>query len=866
MHNYLNFITTVPDSNTILIGHYNPLLVAVSILIAILSSYTALRVCKQVKSLESWLWQISWLAVGALALGTGIWAMHFIGMLAFSLPCHVNYDPWITVFSMLPGIVASGIALYLCCRPIFTIFQMVGGGVLMGAGIGVMHYSGMAAMRMNAQLLYEPRLFVISIIVAVVLAIIALWINFGLIQADKAYYWYLPGATVMGLAISGMHYTAMAAANFIAIPTITSESAGLNLELMAAMIASVTVLVSLLVIVATFAHRYYVASKALEERSKQVIDNDRLFLESVLEAVSDPIFVKNRAHHFIMMNEAYCKFMRRPRSELIGKTDDQFFSAAAAERYHQYDEKIFATGKANINEEKYRADDGSLRYIETEATPYLSALGEPLLLGVMRDVTASKNSEQRLFRSEYLLKMAQESSHIGYFSIDLSTELIESSESLDRILGIDKNVQLTTSLIWDNLVYPDDRAAVIERYRAASKNREKFNAQYRIIRPSDGELCWVEAYGGFECIDESKPTGYLLGTLQDISERKKIEQELEDYNQSLEEKVQQRTEELLQSEKMAALGQLIAGIAHEINTPLGAISSSASNIQKILGQTLTTMPPLFQSFSLLECSEFLTILTTSLKSGTVALSAKEQRQKRRTLVSRLGDEIEDADSIADTLVDMGIYEDVGNIMDLLKKTNGREVLELAYKLSELKRGAQTINTAAERASKVVFALKSYARQDNSGEKVSANITQGIDTVLTLYQSQIKHGIELVKNYADNLPSIYCYPDELNQVWTNLIHNSLHAMDNKGTLTINVEQSDASIKVSIQDTGKGIAPENQAKIFDAFFTTKSVGEGSGLGLHIIKKIIDKHSGSINVESQPGCTVFSVLLPIDALVGT
>ena len=128
MHTYLKFITNVPDSNTILIGHYNPLLVAVSILIAILSSYTALRVCKQVKSLETWLWQMSWLAVGALALGTGIWAMHFIGMLAFTLPCHVNYDPWITVFSMLPGVVASGIALYLCCRPISRYFKWLAAG------------------------------------------------------------------------------------------------------------------------------------------------------------------------------------------------------------------------------------------------------------------------------------------------------------------------------------------------------------------------------------------------------------------------------------------------------------------------------------------------------------------------------------------------------------------------------------------------------------------------------------------------------------------------------------------------------------------------------------------------------------------
>lgn len=323
--------------------------------------------------------------------------------------------------------------------------------------------------------------------------------------------------------------------------------------------------------------------------------------------------------------------------------------------------------------------------------------------------------------------------------------------------------------------------------------------------------------------------------------------------------------QLVQSEKMVALGQLIAGVAHEINTPLGAISSSATNIQKFLEQTLTTMPPMFQSFSAQECDEFLTILTTSVSSDTVALSAKEQRQKRRALVNQLGDEIEDADSVADTLVDMGIYEDIDNVMDLLKKNNGREVLELAYKLSEFKKGLQTINTATERASKVVFALKSYTHQDNSAEKVSAQVTQGIETILTLYQSQIRHGIELVKNYADNLPSIYCYPDELNQVWTNLIHNSLQAMDHKGTLTIGVEQCGDHIKVNVQDNGQGIPPENRAKIFDAFFTTKSAGEGSGLGLHIIKKIIDKHSGSINVESQPGCTVFSVLLPINPATG-
>ena len=196
----------------------------------------------------------------------------------------------------------------------------------------------------------------------------------------------------------------------------------------------------------------------------------------------------------------------------------------------------------------------------------------------------------------------------------------------------------------------------------------------------------------------------------------------------------------------------------------------------------------------------------------------------------------------------------------MKRADSERILNLAYKLSELKRATQTIGTATERGSKVVFALKSYAHQDASGEKIESDITTGIETILTLYHGQMKHGIELVKKFDANLPKLLCYPDELNQVWTNLIHNALQAMDNKGTLTISVVRQDEQLKIGIEDSGKGIEPKHMPKIFDAFYTTKAAGEGSGLGLHIIRKIIDKHSGTISVESEPGRTLFTVLLPI------
>ena len=184
---------------------------------------------------------------------------------------------------------------------------------------------------------------------------------------------------------------------------------------------------------------------------------------------------------------------------------------------------------------------------------------------------------------------------------------------------------------------------------------------------------------------------------------------------------------------------------------------------------------------------------------------------------------------------------------------------MAYKLTSLKRSAENITLAADKAAKVVFALKSYSHYEISGEKTEANIVDGIETVLTLYQNQIKHGIEVVRSFQQVEP-ILCYPDELNQVWTNLIHNSLQAMGNNGTLHIDISKRGSTVQVSITDSGPGIPKEIQQKIFEPFFTTKAQGVGSGLGLDITKKIVSKHQGEVTVMSEPGKTTFSVILPI------
>jgi len=325
--------------------------------------------------------------------------------------------------------------------------------------------------------------------------------------------------------------------------------------------------------------------------------------------------------------------------------------------------------------------------------------------------------------------------------------------------------------------------------------------------------------------------------------------------------LQATQDELIQSEKMAVLGQLVAGVAHEINTPLGAIKSSANSLSSFWQEELLKLPDFFHGLSAQNQILFLALLEQQSENRR-GLSTREQRKVRKQIMQQLEEHgVEGGRSMANSLVSIGVHDDVQPFLPLLQSENAGEILDMAYQIATAQTSTRTITTAADRAGKIVFALKSYARQDSGSEKVLFNVVDGVENVLTLYHNLIKQGVDVVRDYDESVPLLLCHPEQLDQVWTNLLHNSLQAMENKGQLKISIHPRGKNLEVAMTDSGTGISPEVKEKIFEPFFTTKGAGEGTGIGLDIVKDIVEKrHGGKITVESVPGQTTFVVALPL------
>jgi len=288
----------------------------------------------------------------------------------------------------------------------------------------------------------------------------------------------------------------------------------------------------------------------------------------------------------------------------------------------------------------------------------------------------------------------------------------------------------------------------------------------------------------------------LLAELREKNKRLKQEHAEQ---QALIQRLEAAQSQLLQSEKMAAIGQLAAGVAHEINNPVGYIGSNLNP----LGRYVETLLGLIDRYQAVEAK---------LDAETVAALARE-----------------------------------------------RQAIDLDYIRQDIRDLLRESGEGIARIKQIVQDLKDFSRVDEA-ERQWADLHRGLDSTLNVVWNELKYKAEVVKDYG-TLPPVECVPSQLNQVFLNLLVNAAHAIDTRGTITLRTGVRNDEVFVEIADTGRGIAPEHRNRIFEPFFTTKPVGQGTGLGLSLAYGIVQKHGGRIEVESEVGKgAAFRVWLPV------
>jgi signal transduction histidine kinase len=320
---------------------------------------------------------------------------------------------------------------------------------------------------------------------------------------------------------------------------------------------------------------------------------------------------------------------------------------------------------------------------------------------------------------------------------------------------------------------------------------------------------------------------------------------------------------LMQSDKLASLGTLAAGLAHELNNPAAAIQRSTQHLLEAFEtwrrrtvelQTLNLGPDEQARLGELEAG----IAKCGSPRPDDAASARREAELIDELEA-LG--IEDASEVAPALVGFGwTVERLRPVAGAFAAAHVKPVLRwlgaglvVQQLVAEIRRSAQAI-------SEIVRAVKSYAYLDQAPVQ-DTDLRRGLEDTLIILRHKLKEGIEVVRDFEPGLPTIEAYASELNQVWTNLIDNAIHAMNGRGVLELRARRVGGEVEVRIIDSGPGIPSGIASRIFDPFFTTKPQGVGTGLGLHIAHNIVvNRHRGRVDFESRPGRTEFKVSLPI------
>ncbi|AQT62125.1 MHYT domain-containing protein [Cellvibrio sp. PSBB023] len=551
----LNLFVLNPDPASLIEGSYNFWLVGLSLLIAIGSSYIGLQIATMTQRAPKGLHTQVALLSGSLALGGGIWSMHFIGMLAFRIGSHVHYDPVGTLASMVPSVFASWVALQMLSSEQISRRQLIIGGVLVGAGIGTMHYSGMAAMHMSATLKYDPWWFAASILVAVLLAILALWIRFGLRDQQRLQplQQSLLASCVMGFAIAGMHYIGMEAALFIGDGEVLADATN-NHIILATIITATTVALSMLALAGNLILRYrqlYGQMQDSESRLREREQQYRTLISNMPGVAFRTIF--SPPWRTLFISDAVERVTGWPARDFMeGRIHlgDLVHPGDAARIDAQLDEALRKQRPYHC-EYRFIHRDGRERWVSETGSHVYDQTGKPAWIdGVIIDIT---DSRRRANEFEGVVQAISKALAVAEFDMD------------GNIIAINDNFLKLTGYVRAEILGQHHRKLCLPE-DAASEDYQRFWQQLRQGEFQSGEYCrvgidgnpvWIQAaYNPILDVD-GKPWKVFKVAI-DLTERKSMEQDL----MIAKERAEQAS---------IAKGMFLANMSHEIRTPMNAI-------------------------------------------------------------------------------------------------------------------------------------------------------------------------------------------------------------------------------------------------------------------------------------------------------
>lgn len=912
--NYIPFLHGTPDSSLIYQGNYNALLVTISVLIAILGSYAMLSMVPRVEFAPNTRQKILWIATGAVAMGCSIWAMHFIGMLALRLPCGVYYDPVITLLSMIPGMLASGVALTFIGGHDTSLWRRISASALLGMGIGTMHYTGMAAMKIEGIIRYDPNLFYLSIIVAVLLAFAALQTRSFLKLQTK---WGVPASSIiMGCATSGMHYTAMAAAYFIRGDTASIPSSAVNPHLLVFLITAVTSLMALLAIAVNAAFRNLYISHQLRT------------LSVAIEQSPTTVIITDLKGSIQYVNPNFAIATGYTAAEAIGKNPRMLKSGLTPQTTYADLWETITSGEVWKGELINRRKNGETYWEEAHIAPVKNPSGAIThYVAVKFDLSEHKHIEAQLKESEEKFRLASLYSR-SLFEASLDPLVTVSPDG--KITDVNQAAMEATKVIRDEMIGSDfcNYFTDPEKARAAYQQvlSDGYITDYPLaIRSSDGRIIDV-LYNANIYRNAAGAVAGIFAAARDITERKASES----FQAFLKEGAETKFK--------------VAEILQHADIPLATrFDDALAIIFEMKGLDVLRQGGVFladqnsQALNLFVCKGNLTpefirdeqvvpfgrcLCGRAALAGEIIVSDncfEDQRHENRW---------PDMELHGHYIIPLMLGRDCQGVLFLYTSATpdrnpGRlEMLEQIGGLFALAIANDKANQATIKAKENAEALATYKSEflANMSHEIRTpmnaiiglsqlalnkevpddvrddleKINQSSESLLGILNdildfSKIEAGKLSIENrpfrlsdMLDNLRNLFSFraeqkhlgfhitiasdvPNDLTgdalrirQVLSNLIGNAIK-FTSHGEIRLTVArlattQEHARIRFCVSDTGIGISPENQAGLFQPFMQADSSITrrfgGTGLGLAISHGLVQRMNGELQVVSVPG----------------